>query len=238
MAGGRLTYQERERIAAGLAHGLGYNEIAHELGRPGSTVSREVARNGGPRRYRANRAQQATEWRAHRRKPYPAVPIAASGDGDPLAQRAFEDRFAAMMTRTGMPEMASKVLARLFTSDTGSATAADLVARLQVSPASVSKAVAWLEQRRLVGRERDGRRHRYRIDDHASYHAWQASIEAMGTWADLTGQGAEQFGATPAGERMRETSRFFRLLGHDMAQAAEHWRQTLGGPHEPPDERP
>lgn len=229
MPGGRLTRGERERIAAGLATGLGYAEIARRLGRPGSTISREIARNGGARGYRANQAQQATGWRARRRPPHPAAPSAADPGGrDPRAQQEFEGRFAEMMTRTGVPAMMAKVLACLFTSDAGSATSPELVARLQVSPASVSKAVGWLEQRGLVGRERDGRRQRYVIDEQVWYQAWQASVRSMAVWADLTREGADLHGsATPAGARLRATSEFFQHLGHDMAQAAEHWRQTL-----------
>ncbi|MGG2465735.1 helix-turn-helix domain-containing protein [Streptomyces sp. RGM 3693] len=229
MPGDRLTYEERQRVAAGLAAGLGCAEIARRLGRPGSTISREVARNGGARGYRANQAQQATKWRARRRKPHPATPPAAgTGGRDPQAQREFEDSFAEMMIQTGVPAMMAKVLTCLFTSDTGSIGAAELVARLQVSPASISKAVGWLEQRGLVRREREGRRQRYVIDDHPGYHAWQASTQSMARWADLTQQGAELFGdTTPAGPRLRTTSQFFQHLTHDMAQAAEHWRQTL-----------
>jgi len=229
MPGGRLTHEERQRVAAGLAAGHSYAEIARRLERPGSTISREVARNGGARGYRANQAQQATKWRARRRKPHPATPPAADPGGrDPLVQRSFEHRFAEMMTQTGVPAMMAKVLVCLFTSDTGSITAPELVARLQVSPASISKAIGWLEQRGLVGRERDGRRQRYLINDDTWYHAWQTSVQSMAMWADLTRQGADLFGSTtPAGARLRATSRFFHHLGHDMTQAAEHWRQTL-----------
>ncbi|PLW74614.1 MarR family transcriptional regulator, partial [Streptomyces sp. DJ] len=60
MPGGRLTQQERRRIAAGLAEGLPYAEIARRLGRPTSTVSREVGRNGGPGGYRPQQAHQET----------------------------------------------------------------------------------------------------------------------------------------------------------------------------------
>ncbi|MFE5740228.1 helix-turn-helix domain-containing protein [Streptomyces celluloflavus] len=227
MPGGRLTHEERQRVAAGLAAGLSYAEIARRLGRPGSTISREVGRNGGAHGYRANQAQQATKWRARRRKPHPATP-SETGERAPRAQYEFEDRFAEMMARTGVPAMVARVLVCLFTSDTGSLTAPELVARLQVSPASVSKAVGWLEQRGLVGRERDGRRERYVIDEHVWYQAWQVSVRSMAMWADLTRQGADLFGgASPAGARLRATSQFFQHLGHDMTQAAEHWRQTL-----------
>ncbi|WP_165495542.1 helix-turn-helix domain-containing protein, partial [Actinomadura roseirufa] len=75
MPGERLDRRERRAIAAGLAAGLGYTEIARGLGRPTSTVSREVARNGGPGAYRSDRAQRAAERRARRRAPAaPASP--------------------------------------------------------------------------------------------------------------------------------------------------------------------
>lgn len=67
MPGGRLTQQERQQIALGLADGLAYAEIARRLDRPTSTVTREVMRNGGPTAYRADLAHRATERRAHRR---------------------------------------------------------------------------------------------------------------------------------------------------------------------------
>jgi hypothetical protein len=50
----------------------------------------------------------------------------------------------------------------------------------------------------------------------------------MERWADTARRGAEIMGTdTPAGDRLHTTSQFFELLGHDMAQAAEHWRQAL-----------
>ena len=68
MSGGRLTQQERQQIALGLADGLAYAEIARRLDRPTSTITREVMRNGGPTAYRADLAHRATERRTHRRK--------------------------------------------------------------------------------------------------------------------------------------------------------------------------
>ena len=72
MPGGRLTQQERQQIALGLADGLAYAEIARRLDRPTSTITREVMRNGGPTAYRADLAHRATERRTHRRKHCPA----------------------------------------------------------------------------------------------------------------------------------------------------------------------
>ena len=69
--GGRLTQQERQQIALGLADSLHYAEIARRLDRPTSTITREVMRNGGPTAYRADLAHRATERRAHGAGPPP-----------------------------------------------------------------------------------------------------------------------------------------------------------------------
>ena len=82
MPGGRLTYQDRKKIAEALAEGISHAEIARRLGRPTSTVSREVNRNGGPDGYRPDQAHQATERRAQRRRtPAAATPAAPTGRG-------------------------------------------------------------------------------------------------------------------------------------------------------------
>ena len=67
-APGRLSLVEREEISRGLAAGLSIRAIAVALGRSPSTISREVSRNGGVRRYRAARADQAAWARATRPK--------------------------------------------------------------------------------------------------------------------------------------------------------------------------
>ena len=64
-----LTLAEREEISRGLAGCASLRRIAAKLGRSPSTISREVNRNGGLKRYRANTADQAAWDRAHRPKP-------------------------------------------------------------------------------------------------------------------------------------------------------------------------
>ena len=63
-----LTLADREEISRGIAVGLSMRAIAAQLGRAPSTVSREVNRNGGRRRYRANKADEAAWERAERPK--------------------------------------------------------------------------------------------------------------------------------------------------------------------------
>lgn len=59
MPGDRLTLQDRQQIAAGLREEMTYAAIGRRIGRPTSTVTREVMRNGGPRRYHAEAADRA-----------------------------------------------------------------------------------------------------------------------------------------------------------------------------------
>ncbi len=64
-----LTLEEREEISRGVFAGHSIGSIAASLGRAPSTVGRELRRNGGRRRYRASKADQAAWDRAHRPKP-------------------------------------------------------------------------------------------------------------------------------------------------------------------------
>ena len=68
-----LSLAEREQIALGVAAGSSVRRIAGELGRPASTISREITRNGDTgrhrHRYRAISAQLRAEERARRPKP-------------------------------------------------------------------------------------------------------------------------------------------------------------------------
>ena len=97
MPGGRLTQQERQQIALGLADSLPYAEIARRLDRPTSTITREVMRNGGPTAYRADLAHRATERRAHRRRP------ASSRGSESVPQPHGRDAEAVPSTRRRSP---------------------------------------------------------------------------------------------------------------------------------------
>jgi IS30 family transposase len=66
---GRLTLADREEISLGLRGGETFAAIAKQLNRQLSTVSREVAANGGRGEYRAWRAHQRARQCALRPKP-------------------------------------------------------------------------------------------------------------------------------------------------------------------------
>jgi IS30 family transposase len=63
-----LSLSEREEISRGLARDESLRAIAYRLGRAPSTVSREVNRNGGRRRYRAALSDERAWDRARRPK--------------------------------------------------------------------------------------------------------------------------------------------------------------------------
>ena len=64
----RLSMAQREEIRAGIERGETFTAIAAQLGRAVSTVSREVANNGGRSRYRAYRAHRRASRCARRPK--------------------------------------------------------------------------------------------------------------------------------------------------------------------------
>lgn len=233
MPGGRLTQSERRQIALGLADGLSYAEIARGLDRPTSTVTREVMRNGGPTGYKADIAHLATERRAQRRKQAAPKgrPAPVRDDGrDPEAVRQFEETFAGIFVGQGLPKMTARALASLYATDSGSLTAAELVGHLQVSPASVSKAMAYLEAQGLIGRVRDERRRdRYVVDEgDIWYQSMIASANGTRQLAEAAREGVSVLGAgTPAATRLENIARFLDFVSESIVRAAEQAREIL-----------
>jgi IS30 family transposase len=82
-----LSLTEREEISRGIAAGESLRAIAGRLGRAPSTVSRELARNGGGDRYRAHRAERAAWQRARR-------PQRCKLATNPALRRVVEDQLA------------------------------------------------------------------------------------------------------------------------------------------------
>jgi IS30 family transposase len=103
VSGRYLSLAEREEIAVGLARGESYQVIGARIGRPASTISREVQRNGPRKRYRAVRAQALAEERARRPK---TAKLAADGELRDWVQRHLEMKWS--------PEQISALLKREF----------------------------------------------------------------------------------------------------------------------------
>ncbi|MFB8234961.1 MarR family transcriptional regulator [Kitasatospora purpeofusca] len=233
MPGDRLTLQDRQQIAAGLREELTYAAIGRRIGRPTSTVTREVMRNGGPRGYRAEAADRLGT-RAGRRRgtaaPTPSPSLspgwAEHGGRDPRLVDEVDAQSTELMIRAGLPPMMARVLAALFTTDSGSLTSAELVRRLQVSPASVSKAIGYLETQELVERERDphSRAERYAVDEDVAFRSIVAGARNQTRIAEACRTAARQLGpTTPAGARLENTGQFLLHVIDDLLRSAEHW---------------
>ncbi len=96
-ASGRyLSFAEREEIAILRARGAGVREIARQLGRSPSTISRELRRNaatrGGGLEYRATTAQWHADMRARR-------PQLAKLAVNPKLRRYVQDRLSGAVRR-------------------------------------------------------------------------------------------------------------------------------------------
>ncbi len=106
-----LTLAEREEISRGIAIGLTIRAIAAQLGRAPSTVSREINRNGGRRRYRANTADDAAWDRAQRPKTCKLAqnPAAARLVAAKLVKRWSPRQIAGWLKRTYADEESMQV---------------------------------------------------------------------------------------------------------------------------------
>jgi IS30 family transposase len=98
-----LTLADREEISRGLASGQSLRQIARSLGRPVSTVSREVNRHGGRERYRAREAD-ARAWDRARRPKVCRLAVNA----------ALRRRVAAKLAERWSPEQIAGWLKRQF----------------------------------------------------------------------------------------------------------------------------
>ena len=131
--------------------------------------------------------------------------------------------------QSGLPKMMSRVLVCLYTTDSGSLTASELVQRLQVSPASISKAITFLERLDLVRRERDERRReRYVVDDDLWYQAMMRSARDNAQLADTARQGVGILGPeTQAAARLDNIARYLDFVAESITHAAEQAREVL-----------
>ena len=106
-----LTMAEREEISRGIVEGQSLRAIAKALGRAPSTISREIDRNGGSRRYRAEASDQRAWKQALRPKLcklalYGHVRQAVAGK---LAMKWSPEQIAGWLKRTYPEDEARRV---------------------------------------------------------------------------------------------------------------------------------
>jgi IS30 family transposase len=97
-----LTGREREEISRGLALGRSFRQLGVQLGRPTSTVSREVGRHGGRQGYRVAAADAATWERARRPQccRLATRPVLCAQVAEKLAADWSPQQIAGWLTRT------------------------------------------------------------------------------------------------------------------------------------------
>nr|WP_240045877.1 winged helix-turn-helix domain-containing protein [Streptomyces sp. L-9-10] len=124
----------------------------------------------------------------------------------------------------------ARVHVDLLLSEDGRRTAAELVRRLKVSPASVSVAVNSLVQYGYVRRERDPQRRRdiYVVDDEAWYHSMAISAQQTLESAQAAMAAAETLGPdSPVGQRLLRAGTFLERVIEDLKESADRWRTLL-----------
>ena len=167
-----LTMVEREEISRGIVEGRSVRAIARVLGRSASTVSREIDRNGGLRRYRAESADKLAWMRALRPKP---CKLAIHGQ--------LRQAVAAKMKRNWSPEQIAGWLKRTHPANEARRVSHETIYRsLYVQARGVLKQelIAYLRSQRLFRRSRHATQKRGKqgqIVDAVSISERPASVE-------------------------------------------------------------
>jgi IS30 family transposase len=227
VSGRYLSLAEREEIAVGLAAGQSFRQVAARLGRPASTVSREVRRNGMRGVYRAVAAQAQAQFRAARPK---TAKLAGSV--------VLREQVQAWLGERWSPEQISVMLKREFAGQP----------EMQVSHETIYQAI-YVQGRGALRRElaaslrtgralrkprrREGQR-RGRIPGMVmiSERPAEAADRAVpGHWeGDLI---IGRNGKSAIGTLVERSTRFVLLLhlpdGHEAAQVAAAMTQAMGG---------
>ena len=152
------------------------------------------------------------------------------GVRDEVAVREFVEHTAMTLAAWGFPRMPGRVLVVMMSADEDSLTAADLSARLGVSPAAISGAVRYLIQFGLLERAPapGSRRDRYRMPGDAWYEASVTKGGVLKSLAEIADDGVGALGGTttPAGARVAEMRDFFRFVQGELDGLLTRWREA------------
>jgi IS30 family transposase len=144
-----LMFSEREEISRGVVTGRSIRSIASSLERSPSTVSREINRNGGHRRYRASQADEAAWHRARRPKRCKLV-----------ESRALAPVVASKLKRHWSPEQIAGWLKRRYPNDENDRVSHETIYRrlfIQARGALKKELLQHLRSQRVMRRARHKR---------------------------------------------------------------------------------
>lgn len=143
----------------------------------------------------------------------------------------FVERLGGALTEAGLARLPSRVFAQLMADDDGRMTAAELAGALAVSPAAISGAVRYLQQVRMITREREkgSRRDVFVVMDDA-WHDMMINHEvAYLPLRDAMAAGIPGVGgpSTPAGARLALSVEFLEFISAEMDGIAARWEAHL-----------
>lgn len=164
-----LQDEQREAISRGLGAGISLRMIAREIGRSPSTVSREVARNGGRQSYRAVRAGQRARDKARR-------PKACKLSKNPRLQMVVADK----LEERWAPEQIASWLKLEFAKDVAMQVSHETIYRslfIQARGTLKKELVSHLRTRRTMRRSKKAVRTSMAIPDAVSIRERPAEVE-------------------------------------------------------------
>ena len=150
-----LTLTDREEVSRGIVAGLSIRVIATQLGRSPSTISREIARNGGCAEYRATQAEHNAWDRARRPKRCKLV-----------CNRALSRIVENKLRLNWSPEQIAGWLKRTFPSDEHYRVSHETIYRSLYIQARGALKKELLQHLRRTRAMRRSRHHTQKTDDH------------------------------------------------------------------------
>lgn len=155
-------------------------------------------------------------------------PLHASSTDEAGVER-FVERLGSTLTALGLQRVPSRVFAALMADDDGRMTAAELAETLHVSPASISGAVRYLSQMRMIHREREAgsRRDVFVVADDQWHETLLNADQIYGRLQSAFAEGVPVLGgrSTTAGRRVALSVDFLEFLIKEMAGIADRWEQ-------------
>ena len=145
-------------------------------------------------------------------------------------RRVFVERMGSALTSAGLARLPSRIFAALLADPDGRMTAAEIGSALQVSPASVSSAVRYLDGVGMVRREREPgtRRDVFVVDD----DAWRDTLlQADRVYAPMLAELDRALTALPPGRVVRRriavSRAFMAFVSEEMGAMSQRWQERL-----------
>lgn len=210
-----LTLAEREEISRGLAAQISIRQIAAEIGRAPSTVSREITRHGGLSRYRASEADAKAWDRAQRPKPCRLA-----------TQHQLRDVVAAKLALDWSPQQIAGWLEQQFPEDETMRVSHETIYRslfIQARGVLKKELVGHLRSRRMMRRSKKASpegQPRGQIIDAISIRERPAEIENRaipGHWEGDLLSGASNSHIATLVERQSRFTMLVKVAGKDTA---------------------